>query len=612
MIPLACLANEPPKPAVNTGFPSLKLESPRQFLVDQVLSRLSQRTQLMGVGTINLPRRSQLFRSYSPPRQVTLLGGDRVMAEVLSNDGEHIELRLRGGQRTIVRRDAIATISVPAGEQELVYESFEHSPLRLIADAPVLQQPVVGTTNIDQQHSASGRSSLKLTANSGRWQYLFRDATDVSAVQFWFRVDTRPPPESDPPEDVVLESQASAFRVDFDFNAGDGTAHWALRTTGNHLIAMTGQFGEMTARQMVSLDQGWHFLAVTIQPDHSTISVDDSLLVSAGPPSGKLQSIQFKSDLVAWVDDLQIRQRTIPERGMAGVSADDDCVTLLNSDQFYGQIKQIGSEAVLLSSTGGDLVIPWSKVMSIALRQPDHAVVGAAPAAKPIQVGNSAAVPPTLSVDAGQWITVKFHSSINFPEQNSDSMQVAVMRVEPDFLVAWHPLLGEISIGWNQVARIESHFFGCTLMLDARLLHLGDAIREDFRRPTPDGTQWSTEFDLPGPLPPDMDVWLSVDVVDLEPAGPGTPLASPFLKELRSGQLVTRIQVNQISAGDLNRWIHFRSTPRHPERVRCRLPVAALNTGRNKISLSQLPRKDSQSGFDNCELSNLRLEFIQR
>lgn len=611
MIPLACFANEPPKPALKTDIPSLKLESPGHFLVEQVLSPFGQRLQSMGVGTINLPRRSQLFRSYSPPRQVTLLGGDRVMAEVHCNDGEHIELRLRGGQRTIVRRDAIASISMPIGEQELLYESFEHNSLPMIADDPGLQRPLLELTSIDQQHAASGRSSLKLTANTVPRQYNFREVRDVSTVQFWFRVDSRPLPQGDTPNGVGHESQASALRVNFDFDAGNDTAHWALRTMGNHLIAVTGQIGE-SARQLVSLDQGWHFLAVTIQPDHATISVDDSLLVSAGHFPGRLQSIQFASDLVAWVDDLQIRQRTMADRDTARVSTDDDCVTLHTSDQFYGQMKQIGSESVLLSRTGGDLVIPWSKVTTIALRQPGHAVVGAAPSAMPIQVDNSAAVPPALSVDAGQWITVEFQSSFNFPDQNSDCLQVAVIRVEPNFLLAWHPFLGEIAIGWNQVARIESHFFGQSLTLDARLLHLGDSIREDFRRPIPDGTQWSCEFDLPGPVPPDVDVWLSMDVVDLEPAGPGTPPASPFLKELRSGQLVTHVKVNQGSAGDLNRWIHFRSTPRHPERVRCRLPADALNAGRNKISLSQLPRKDSRAGFDNCELSNLRLEFIQR
>lgn len=612
VIPCACLASDEPTPAPQAAVSSLMPESPGHFLIERVVGPLGQQLQLMGRGNLNLPRRSQMFRSFSPLRQVNLLGGDRVTAEVLCNDGEHIELRLRSGQRTIIRRDTIASISVPAGEQELLYEAFEQSPTPLADDDSALDRPVIERTSIDPQHAASGRSSLKLTANARPLRYALREAKDVSTVQFWFRVDARPLPLVERSNGVEVDSQPSALRVDLDFGTGEGTAHWGLRTAGNRLEVVTGHLGESSVGQSVLLDQGWHCLTALFRPDHATISVGDSLLVSTAHSLRSLQSIQFASDLVAWIDDLQIRRQTLAADGPARVSTDDDCVTLHNSDQFYGHLKKVDSESVMLSRAGGDLVIPWSRVMTIWLRQSDRAVAGAGPAALPIHNDNQPVSPTTLSAQAGQWGTVEFQSSFNFPHQKPDHLQVSLLRAERTFLIAWHPFLGEIAIGWNQVARIKSHFYGRCLMLDARILHFGDSIREDFRRPIPDGTHWSREFDLPSPLPSDMDVWLAIDVVDLEPSGPGTPPASPFLKELRSGRLLTQIKVNQESAGDLNRWIHFRSSPQYPERLRCRLPTGALSVGCNKISLIQLPRNDSRTGFDNCELSNIRLEIIPR
>lgn len=612
VVPLACLADDDPKPAPKTAHPSPMTASPGHFLVNQVLNPIGQQLQLLGVGNINLPRRSQLNRSYAPLRHVNFLGGDRVMAETLCHDGERVELRLLSGQKTIVRRETIASISGPVGEQQLLYEAFEQNPSSVTEDDSAIQRPVLDPMSVDHQQAASGRSSLKLTSTAGPVRYILRDASDVSAVQFWFRVDPDPIPRGDRPSDVNLNPTSSALRVDFDFAAGDASAHWALRTTKNGLTAIIGQVEDSNARQSTLLDPGWHCLTATITADHTTISVDDSLLLSTSGPPGKLQSIHFASDLIAWIDDLQIRGRTVTEHGAGRVATDDDCVTLHNSDQFYGKLQKVDANSVVLSRAGSDVAIPWSRITTIWFRQSDHAVSGASPSARGQQIDTPENAPPAISNQDRQWATVEFQSSLNFPHQNPDRLQVTVLRSDPECLLVWHPFLGQFAIGWNQVARIESHFFGGCLVLDARLLHLGDSIREDFRRPLPDGTHWSREFDLPAPLPADVDVWLTMDVVDLEPSGAGTPPASPFLKELRSGRLVTQIKVNQESAGDLNRRIRFRSSPQSPERLRCRLPTGALSVGRNKLSLTQLPRNDSRTGFDNCELSNLRLEFISR
>lgn len=608
---MVCFAKDPPKPTSENIAPLVIPDSPRQFLVDRVLRPAGQSLQLIGAGNISLPRRSRSPRTYAPPRQVTFLGGDRVMAEVQSIDGEQIELRLRSGQRAIVRRDTVATISVPAGEQELLYESFEQSSGLVAIEDPAVQRPNVDSITIDRQSAASGLSSLKLTGQAQPTRYTFQEPVPASNIQFWFRVEAPSEPQNQSlAEPSSSQGQPVALRVDFQFETGTGPSQWSVRSTGHQIAVTTGRSGESTARRVVAIKSGWHCLTVTIQSENATISVDDSLLGSTSQSPGRLQSLQFSSELQAWIDDLQIRQQAATTTiNPIRASSDDDCVILHSGDQLYGQVKQINAAAITMSSPRADISIPWNKVVSVAFRQAEHIVAGSIPR---VAANAPAANAATSAGPARRWATVEFQSSFNLPQQPSDRLRVAMIRLDRDFFIASHPFLGEIAIGWNQLVRIEPHFFGQQLTLDARTLHLGDSIREDFQRATPDGVAWFGDFDLVGPLSADAEVWLTMDVVDLEPSGPGTPPASPFLKELRSGRLLTQVKLNQELAGDLNRWIHFRASPRHAERVRCRLPATMLKEGRNYIGLDQVPRKDSKTGFDNCEISNLRLEIIQR
>ncbi|MBC8114774.1 MAG: hypothetical protein H7062_10380, partial [Candidatus Saccharimonas sp.] len=135
----------------------------------------------------------------------------------------------------------------------------------------------------------------------------------------------------------------------------------------------------------------------------------------------------------------------------------------------------------------------------------------------------------------------------------------------------------------------------------------GDSIRADFRRPLPDGTEWRSEFVLAAK--PYGDVWFSLNVADLEPSGLETPPGSPYLQELRAGRLLTEVIVNDQPAGDLNRRLRFRASSDQPERLRVPLPPDSLRAGANSVRLRQRPLTENGSDYDDCELSNLRLEL---
>jgi len=534
---------------------------------------------------LNLPRRPTVSRSYAPLRQITFLGGDQVLAEILRWEDDKIELRLRGGQTTGVSREAIAAVGVSRGEVELLYESFELDVAAGIATPEVVVKPTIDAKWLDPARAAGGDRSLNLAGISKPLVYAFPALPEASRVQFWFRIE----------EDADgLKTRPTELRVDFNFQGGNDSSRWRLNATANGAsISFPGGSNEPVTSQAVTLKKGWHCLTAAFLDDHAICVVDDALLMLVGRSPGRLHSIRLNGTANVWIDELQVSQFT-PRSDESAVrpSTQDDCVALLDGDQWFGRVKQVSSTKVTLVGPAGARLAAWPQLDSLALRQSDRATFKREP-------------------QSGLWAAIELQANVDRPRQGSDRIVAAIAQINRDFIIVAHPWLGEIAIGWSDVARIEPLFYGTAITVDARRLHLGDAIREDFQRPTPDGTEWSGEFEIASSLPADAEVWLSLDATDLEPAGPGTPPASPFLKELRSGRLRTDLTINDHAAGDLNRWIRSRAAPAHPDRLRCRLPANLLRVGRNSFRISQVPLKETGMGYDNCELSNIRIEIVE-
>ncbi len=582
---VVCLASpvdaraERPSPQVarptSSTRPAFKVDSPGRFVVDQILSPLG-RSPLLLNSRLNLPRRPRVSRSSAPLRQFTLLGGDRFLAEIVRWEDNEIELRLRGGQTVRVPRAVVAGVSVPSGETELLYESFETATA--ITLNSVVERPSIDATWLDAECSAGGLTSLNMARVPEPVAYHLTELPEASRVQFWFRID-----------------EPAGLRVDFDFQTDDAESRWSLNAAPDSAsMSVHGRADDSATKQAVTLGRGWHCLTAAFLGDHAVCVVDDALLVSAIRSAGRLRSIRFAATGLVWIDDLQISRVQVANEGPpVRPSTQDDCLALHNGDRLFGRVMQVTSAGVVLSGPAGDRWVAWHEVHHVALRQPDRAAAGRSPS-------------------AGLWAGIEFQPSLDRPQQSPDRIMATIIDVDRDLVVVAHPWLGNFAIAWNQVARIEPQFIGQCLTVDARTLHLGNAIRDDFQRPIPDGTEWSGEFDVPAmSLTPNAEAWLSLDAVDLEPSGPQTPPASPFLKELRSGRLLTELTINDQRAGDLNRWIRFRATPDHPERLRCRLPADSLRTGRNVFRLRQIPLKESGTSVDNCELSNLRIEIVE-
>jgi hypothetical protein len=573
----------------NEGQPPVRFVSPGQFAFDQLLKPVALRLSDLASQKVTLPARIEVARSLLPLKQTTLLGGDRVTAEILRWQNIEVELRLLNGQKAIVPRDAIANVRTPPGEREVFYESFDQRPASVAATTENINRPTIDAAWIETPDSSDSRRGVNIGKVTPPLAYGFPQPLPASRVQLWFRVSD-------------LDAQASvsdpakpgtSLSIDFDFATAPAAQLSVRATTTEASVSSTGVADESITRQSVALSSGWHCLTALLLADRSLFVVDESLLWSANRSLGPLRAVGFSGQGAAWIADLQVsRLDAATNERLARPSTQDDCLALTDGEEWFGRISQVTAANVVLADSSGERVITWPHMTGFGLRQPDKPFTG-----------------PLLPI--GLSAVIEWQPHLDRPQQLADRITATIVHIDRDFIIVAHPWLGRVAIPWSQIARIEPQFFGQSLTLDARRRHLGDAIRDDFQRQMPDGIEWIVKVQIPPQSKLDnTQAWLSLDVVDLEPAGLQTPPASPFLRELRAGQLLTKISINNQPAGDLNRWIQYRATPDRPERIRCLLPKGLLRDGENIIRLHQIPLKTAGTRFDNCELSNLRLELV--
>ena len=129
-----------------------------------------------------------------------------------------------------------------------------------------------------------------------------------------------------------------------------------------------------------------------------------------------------------------------------------------------------------------------------------------------------------------------------------------------------------------------------------------------FSQIEPDGTELSFTVSISKDQLPQK-IFLSADIAELIPSGPGTLKATPFLNEVRAGFLATQILVNGEAVGTLNELITVRAPATDPQRVRIRLPATWLKAGQNSIRIRQTSARDETTSFDDCELRAIAIEI---
>jgi hypothetical protein len=133
----------------------------------------------------------------------------------------------------------------------------------------------------------------------------------------------------------------------------------------------------------------------------------------------------------------------------------------------------------------------------------------------------------------------------------------------------------------EEIRQIEPLFHGTRKILATDPFHLGDDVRRDFRSPRAGGVRVTGKWTHRA----GGRTFLRISARDLSPAGPGTALGSPHLRELRLGRFVTRLVVNGHEVGALNPLIATMGEAT----IRLAVPPDWLQPGENTWSVVHLP-----------------------
>ena len=557
---------------VTTSSSKIPLFRDASFQLDVMLQRLRR-------SRIDLPVRPRVTHSYRPLRQISLLNGDRFVAEFLEWGTKTAAFRLLNGQTITVPASAISQLASVTGEVDVHFESFETER------TDQLKSELDG--KLDDTHAASGRSSLRIDSTSPGYRYTLDPPLDFARIEFSFQI-------------AIHDSSSASgeWQIEWDDNLKHRKP-LVIRIGPEQSISISGlSRGTESVSQNLKSSYGWHSFIALIDPERVRLFVDDALVASSVTPAVSIKSIRYgpvdhNAKNILWTDDLQILKLLSTDDLKRSFSPllDRDMLTTETGDELFGRIVGLTGSSVTLETVGQLRSIPLSRITSINWNQ------------------SHAAIKQAISMTSGIVATVEMQPFFDRRECQPEKWTVTVTKIDAQYLIAQHSLVGELKLKWSDVRRVEPLFVGQTHLVDARRFHLGNSIRSDFHRHLPDGTEIRGDFDLqkiPAGKP-----YFSLDVAEFEAASYDAPPATPFLAQLRAGNLITEVFVNDQNIGHLNRQIRFKAGAQTPDRIRLKVPCEVLKQGQNSFRLQQQPLEPNSHEFDDGEIGNIRLEFVE-
>jgi hypothetical protein len=519
-----------------------------------------------------------------PPRQIVLRGGERVAGVLVGLDAQAATFLFGGGGQVTVPRDLLSSVSRIGRWRDVLYEDFDR-----------------GTVSFGSAGDRAGAELVREEAGTRvlhvgpgtRLTQTFESPIETGRVELRFRCGNRP-------------AGGSAGGIEFVFTAD--TDQNILRVTlgGADGPAVESPAGASLAIQRLRPRGGWQRLVVQFREGRVQVLIDEHLLAS-GSLAGKLSEIRLSGGNTEFatgtlpretaegtretaellIDDIVVQQDVDAGERASTQPSGADMVELDSGDRLFGTITRADGHQVEVEGVFGTVNRSWSDVVRIALHHDQP--------------------PPVRQPIAGCWARVVLQPPLESDEPDELALELAIQAVRDEHIIARHAILGDVRLPLAGVRRIEPQFVGLRLPLSRDVHHLGDEVRAGFRQPTPTGPTLAGEFVLES-APRDSAVFV-VEVADLEPSGPDTPLGSPFLRELRSGHLVTELFVNEQRIARLNDALRWRASPGDPQRIRMAIPGGVLRAGSNLWKLEQQPARDDPGEFDDAEVGPIAIEF---
>ena len=525
-----------------------------------------------------------------PLRQIVLRGGERVAGVLVGLDAQAGTFLIGGAGRVKVPRELLSSVSRIGRWRDVLYEDFERG---IVSLGSAGDRAGAGTEVVREE---AGTRVLRVGPGT-RLTQTFESPIENGRVELRFRRGERAASGAAGGMAIVFTSESDQNVLRVSLGGADGPA-------------VESPAGASLATQRLRPREGWQRLAVQFGEGRLQVLIDEHLLAS-GSLTGRLSEIRLSGGNAKSTADREPREATEGDRETAEFLVDDlvvqqqdagpgerasahasgaDMVELDSGDRLFGTITRADGHQVEIEGVFGTVERNWSDVVRITLHHDQP--------------------PPFRPSISGCWARVVLRPPLESGEIEELALELAMQAVRDGHIVAGHAILGEMRLPLAGVRRIEPQFVGLRLPLSRDVHHLGDEVRAGFRQPTPTGPTLAGEFVLESV--PRGAAMIAVEVADLEPSGPDTPLGSPFLRELRSGHLATELFVNEQRVARLNDALRWRARPDDPQRIRIAIPGGVLRAGSNLWKIEQQPARDDPEEFDDAEVGPIAIEFERR
>lgn len=538
-----------------------------------------------------------------PLRQFTLRGGTSFAAGWIGMKNEAVRVELWNGATGEIPLGAIESFGPPPGECEVLFDDCTQptSAWKEVAG----RFEVVRADQDDAEndvHSLVPGVRLRVDAISGRQEggrISLRYRLPSSAFEREWGVTVR----MEPVVRTHPKGKSTESKVTVRFPAGEA------------MPRLESDPERRFDHQPLTTKEGWRQLTVLMQEEYVRVLIDGQLRASgrlaAEEPAGRaITSIELfcepdrrpnrgPSDVApaprttVLVDDVQI-QRLCSARTDSPIAdaprdtSQDSLLLEPDRDVLYGTFRSATTKRVEFQVARQPVSVDWKEVRRLSL----------------------ARRPLTPAPVEGLIARIRLRGPSDRPPSSppGDALLVAVQAADESTLQVQDAVLGRFALPLAAVWRIEPHYQGVRHVIDPDVHHLGNAVREEFSQPLPEGTQRDVEFFSEGSRD-GMQAFIGLATRDVEPCGPNAPPGTPFLAELRAEGLRTEVSLNGASLGDLNSKLTWKAGSADDLAVRLAVPAGALKKGRNVLRIVQRSERRDKESFDDCEVGPVWLEL---
>gem|GEM_PF-2883915 len=516
-----------------------------------------------------------------PLSSLILANGDRLTASIRQADDRGFEVCLPSGLEVRVPLGAISEVQLNPG-----MESLATTTDWIDADGRPIETNRDGRLLLKQRATLRWPASPHLMSNSSRQQLKREESSVLSRGQavVWLKVPATVQDVVSLSFDFGVRSPSLELKLHRDESGRGGIETIeVLRTTNSTRKAVRRLVRSSDASRESEL-----CVRALLTNARFAIAVNQDV-VAAGQLADGLHGLELRRTAndtsyefgPSWV------QKVIPQRP-ALMPGDRrlDALQREFDDVLFGRLKSVTADKVLLTVRQTDFTFPRREVLSFRSGEQHQASL--------------------QDWIAGTHCRIVLQGQQLIPERVSfDTLHGVITSLHEESFDITHATGTRLRFDWGTLQQVEPLFVGKSCLIGVGTRHLGNTARDDFSRPQPDGLTW--RLAVPEFLPAG-DIILSVTVADLIPAGSQTLRGTPFLKDVRSGFLATKVFVNGRDVGSLNERTSVANRVGDPVRVQMPLARHYFRRDANVIEIRQTAARDDSTQFDDCELQNVTLE----